>query len=117
MRARAVLAAAVLAAAACGPSEEELTQAASGRRLYRREGCVACHGLDLGGTAMAPTLDHVARHWSRDDLAKFLADPEPWVARDGRLRRLRQAHPTSMRGFPYLSDAERRDLAVFLTSR
>ncbi len=109
-----MLAAVVGVVAACGPSEEQLARSDAGRRLYEREGCIACHGRDLRGTATAPSLRRVGRHWSEDDLVRFLADPAPWLARERRLRRLHEEHTATMPGVPYLSEEQRRDLAVFL---
>jgi hypothetical protein len=47
-----------------------------GSRLFRKEGCTACHRALRNGTNMGLSLDGVGSARSLDWLAAFLADPE-----------------------------------------
>ncbi len=46
--------------------------------LFSKTGCVACHGADLTGTAMAPSLVNVKEFWKRDALINYLRNPSSY---------------------------------------
>jgi cytochrome c2 len=54
-----------------GLSSENL----SPRELITKLGCVTCHGNDLNGTRMGPSLHNVSEYWSRDKLINYLRNP------------------------------------------
>ena len=55
--------------------------------VYEAGACWTCHGRphkDQPGLA-GPPLSGLTQHWSAEDLADFIDDPEAWVAKDDRL--------------------------------
>jgi len=54
-----------------GMSSENL----SPKELIAKLGCITCHGNDLQGTRMGPSLHKVAEYWSRDKLINYLRNP------------------------------------------
>jgi mono/diheme cytochrome c family protein len=85
----------------------------AGQEIYVFEGCGACHGAGRKGTATGPSLERLRRHWSADELARFLADPRAYP-KDRRLEELSGRFPTQMAGLPAASDERLRTLALFL---
>ena len=83
--------------------------------MYFSKGCAACHGARGEGSFMGPPLSNVPARWKRDELARFIADPAPFVERDARLRELASAYRTPMKPSP-MSETERAALADFLLS-
>jgi mono/diheme cytochrome c family protein len=112
-----VLGAAVVAAlAACGRSEGPPAQAEKvrrGRDVYTFEGCAACHGSERQGSAKAPSLEALRRHWSAGELTRYLRQPTEYPY-DRRLRRLADRFPTEMAGMPAASPERLDDLVAFL---
>jgi cytochrome c553 len=53
------------------PASSEVT----GESLIGEMGCVNCHGNDLGGTAMAPSLHNLASVYTKEQLVAYLQDP------------------------------------------
>lgn len=53
------------------PANTEVT----GESLIGELGCVNCHGNDLGGTAMAPSLHGLASVYSKEQLVAYLQNP------------------------------------------
>jgi len=50
--------------------------------LINKVGCVSCHGADLKGTALAPTLYNAKEYWSREKLIGYLRDPSSYSGDD-----------------------------------
>ncbi len=53
------------------PANAEVT----GENLIGEFGCVNCHGNDLGGTAMAPSLHGLASVYTKEQLVAYLQNP------------------------------------------
>ncbi len=49
-----------------------------GLALINRAGCINCHGADLRGTQMAPSLVNVKEYWKRGDLINYLRNPSSY---------------------------------------
>lgn len=47
----------------------------TGEKLIGELGCVNCHGNDLGGTAMAPSLHGLASVYTKEQLVAYLQNP------------------------------------------
>lgn len=90
---------------------------ADGAALYTSQGCGACHGASAQGGMLGPALAGMAAHWTREDLAAFLADPESAVQRSERLAAQKAAYPMPMPGVPKLGEPERLALADWLLAR
>ena len=54
-----------------GMSSENL----SAKELMNKLGCITCHGNEMQGTKMGPSLHNVAEYWSRDKLINYLRNP------------------------------------------
>jgi hypothetical protein len=61
-----------------GMSSEELTVP----ELMARLGCVSCHGTDLKGTQMGPSLYTAKEFFSRDKLINYLRNPNSFMDSD-----------------------------------
>lgn len=111
-------AATVVALSACARGERALEQAESirrGREVYAFESCGGCHGSRRQGGEKAPPLDALRRHWSPEDLTRYLRQPAQYP-QDSRLRRLAQRYPADMAGLPATQPDRLRDLVAFLLS-
>jgi len=105
---------AVLAGCATSPDPELVSE---GREVYLAEGCAACHGRERQGGSMGPDLRRVRRHWSADELAKYLADPASHRQQQARLQRLSRRYAAQMPSFAALPEERRAALAAYLWSR
>ncbi|MEM7310089.1 MAG: cytochrome c [Planctomycetota bacterium] len=87
---------------------------ASGAEIYALQLCANCHGEQGEGKTQGPPLRGLSAHWSRDDLADFLAETDAWEERDERLARLAREYSGDMKPYDNLSPAERLRLADYL---
>ena len=108
----------VLVVLACGggePADPELVRL--GREVYREEGCGACHGADLRGAPMGPSLERLSKRWESESLEHFLIAPDEAIAASSRLRRLDAEYSADMPGV-FNRDGERlRALVAYLLER
>ena len=105
--------------AACGGGGEpavEAERARRGREVYAFEGCGSCHGQQRQGTKSAPPLAGLRRHWTADELVRYLRQPGAYP-KDTRLRRVAERFPAEMAGMPAADPDRVRDLVAFLLSR
>ncbi|MBM3990969.1 MAG: cytochrome c [Planctomycetes bacterium] len=84
--------------------------------LYRARNCITCHGRDFDGTMQAPPLRGLAAHWNATDLAAFLKEPKPWLAKEPRLAEAARMFRTPMPP-TFGTDAERLALAQWLLAQ
>lgn len=49
-----------------------------GLALANKIGCANCHGAELKGSGMAPSLVSVKEYWKRDDLINYLRNPSSY---------------------------------------
>jgi len=62
---------------------EQSTAELSGEKLVESFGCINCHGVDLTGTSMAPSLKGLKQFWtSRDNLINYLRNPNSYMDSD-----------------------------------
>jgi mono/diheme cytochrome c family protein len=80
-------------------SRSESRPAATGRRIFQAQGCIACHGRGGVGTASAPSLLGVGKKFSSTQLAELIRHPRT----------------AQMPSYP-LSDAEMKALIAYLQS-
>lgn len=86
-----------------------------GRDVYTFEGCGSCHGGQRQGSAKAPSLAALRRHWSAGELARYLRQPAAFP-HDRRLRGLADQYPAEMAGLPAVQAERLRDLVAYLLS-
>ena len=63
----------------------------SGKELVADFGCLSCHGVDLNGTGMGPTLYGLDDYWSRDNLINYLRNPTAYSS-DNRFQEYKQKY-------------------------
>lgn len=84
--------------------------------LYAASGCTMCHGADGAGGMMGPELRGLGQHWTRPDLARFIADPAPFLAEDARIAQQAAQYQMPMQPQPDLAEADREQLAALVLS-
>ena len=63
----------------------------SGLTLIKNNGCTSCHGNDLKGTNLAPSLYTAGKYWDRDGLINYLRNPSDFSGED-RFEELKQKY-------------------------
>lgn len=79
----------------------------SGAELFADFGCVNCHGKDLTGTNLAPSLMGVSEHWSRDKLISYLRNPSSFMDQK-RFKEFRKKYPSQI--MPGFGEKDVKDL-------
>lgn len=87
---------------------------ATGDVIYDLQNCANCHGADRTGKSQGPPLLDLGRHWQVEELARYLADPQSFVAADPRLRAHGETHSQTMPAYDNLTLEQRRVLAAWL---
>ena len=87
---------------------------ADGATIYELQNCANCHGKDREGKSLGPALEGLAANWDEEGLARFFADPKPFLAEDARLEGLRKAYPAAMSKYDNLDLEQRTTLARWL---
>jgi len=77
-----------------GQQQEEL----DGMALIQKAGCTSCHGSDLKGTSLAPSLFAAKEYWSRDKLINYLRNPSSYSG-DSRFEKYKEIYRTIMPAF------------------
>ena len=93
---------------------EQPAAGATGAEIYKASACATCHGEDLSGTGLAPTLVGLSANWTPDALAKFLGSPDPARVRSSRQAKLDLEFSADMPTYDNLSAEELIRLAGFL---
>ena len=75
------------------PQSDFSSEDLSARDLIGRLGCVTCHGQDLQGTQMGPSLHEVSDHWKRDNLINYLRNPSSYMS-NARVKAFKEKYPS-----------------------
>jgi cytochrome c2 len=87
---------------------EQNTTELSGDKLVQSFGCINCHGPDLAGTNMGPSLKGIKQYWSsRDNLINYLRNPNSFMDKD-RFREYKQRFPNGI--MPSYGNKDVKDL-------
>ena len=87
---------------------EQTTTETTGEKLVQSFGCVNCHGVDLTGTNMAPSLKGLKELWSsRDNLINYLRNPNSFMDSD-RFKGYRARYPNGI--MPSFGNQDVKDL-------
>lgn len=87
---------------------EQNTTELSGDKLVQSFGCINCHGADLAGTNMGPSLKGIKQYWSnRDNLINYLRNPNSFMDKD-RFREYKQRFPNGI--MPSYGNKDVKDL-------
>jgi len=57
------------------PQTDMSSQNISAKELMSKLSCTTCHGTELQGTKMGPSLHNVSEYWGRDKLISYLRNP------------------------------------------
>jgi mono/diheme cytochrome c family protein len=76
--------------------------------LINRMNCVSCHGVDLKGTKLGPSLYSAKEYWSRDNLINYLRNPSSYSG-DDRFEAYKKEYNSIM---PSFSNHDVKDLGV-----
>jgi cytochrome c553 len=87
---------------------EQTATELTGDKLIQSFGCVNCHGADLAGTNMAPSLKGLKEFWSsRDNLINYLRNPNSFMDAD-RFKGYRAKYPNGI--MPSFGNQDIKDL-------
>ncbi len=87
---------------------EQNTTELSGDKLVQSFGCINCHGADLAGTNMGPSLKGIKQYWSsRDNLINYLRNPNSFMDKD-RFREYKLKFPNGI--MPSYGNKDVKDL-------
>jgi mono/diheme cytochrome c family protein len=75
--------------------------------LIKNNGCTSCHGSDLKGTNLAPSLVNVKENWKRDELIAYLRNPSSFMDSE-RFARFRQQYSSVV--MPPFNNLDIKDL-------
>ncbi|MGE5429974.1 MAG: c-type cytochrome [Syntrophomonadaceae bacterium] len=79
----------------------------SAMTLVKNNGCTSCHGSDLKGTNLAPSLINVKQNWNRDELISYLRNPSSFMDSE-RFNEFRQRYSSVV--MPPFSNLDIKDL-------
>ena len=74
------------------PQSNMTSEDLSGQELTSKLGCVNCHGTELNGTKMGPSLHNVKDNWTRDNLINYLRNPSSYMDSD-RFKEFKRQYP------------------------
>lgn len=88
--------------------EQQSTTELTGDKLIQSFGCVNCHGADLAGTNMGPTLIGLKQYWdNRDDLINYLRNPNSYMDKE-RFKNYKEKYPNGI--MPSYGNKDVKDL-------
>ncbi|MBU0473047.1 MAG: cytochrome c [Bacteroidetes bacterium] len=89
------------------------TQQISAENLIAKNKCASCHGRDLNGSGMGPSLINLSTNWEKDDLVSYLQNPSSFLS-SARMAMLKDKYGQDMPAFKNMSAEELDALASFL---
>jgi cytochrome c2 len=88
---------------------------AMGKATYGMQGCAMCHGDKLEGKkGLAPALSGLRAHWTEENMAAYLHDPQGYADSDPRLKANRENYSMRMPAYTKLTADEEAALIAFL---
>ena len=90
------------------PMSEQTSAELTGDKLIQSFGCTNCHGADLAGTNMGPSLKGLKEFWSsRDNLINYLRNPNSFMDSD-RFKEYKAKYPNGI--MPSYGNKDVKDL-------
>lgn len=87
---------------------EQNTTELTGEKLVLSFGCTNCHGSDLAGTNMGPSIKGLKQYWSdRDNLINYLRNPNSFMDKE-RFKEYKQKYPNGI--MPSYGNKDVKDL-------
>jgi len=84
--------------------------------LLANNRCFTCHGNDLNGTGMGPSLANVSDNWNKVDLVSYFKNPKGFF-NNPRMAKLRDNFKTDMPAQEKMTHEELEALAEHLLTR
>ncbi len=81
--------------------------------LINKTGCTNCHGVDLKGTKLGPSLYSAKEYWSRDKLINYLRNPASYSG-DERFEAYKEEYGTIMPGYGNIDVKDLGKIADYL---
>ncbi len=90
------------------PMGQQSSAELTGDKLFQSFGCVNCHGSNLAGTNMGPSLIGLKQFWSsRDNLINYLRNPNSYMDKD-RFKEYKARYPNGI--MPSYGNKDVKDL-------
>lgn len=90
------------------PMGQQSSSELTGDKLIESFGCINCHGSNLAGTNMGPSLKGLKQFWSnRDNLINYLRNPNSFMDKD-RFREYKVKYPNGI--MPSYGNKDVKDL-------
>lgn len=84
--------------------------------LLANNKCYVCHGRDLNGSGMGPSLANLSKNWKAENLASYLENPKAFL-NNPRMAILKDKFGTEMPAAKDLTSEELNALAEYLIAR
>ena len=82
--------------------------------LINKLGCKNCHGSELAGSNVAPSLQSLTQYWSKDKLINYLRNPSSYMSSD-RFKEYEKKYPNMvMPSFNNINVQELGKIAEYL---
>lgn len=105
----------LLVATAClGPKTYGPDEDPQGAAIYAGSNCKLCHGSDLLGTALGPSLADAEENWTVATLAQYFETPAEVIDTNIRLKMVAQEYDTDMPAYDSLLAKHREVLAAWV---
>ena len=90
------------------PMGQQSSSELTGDKLIQSFGCINCHGSNLAGTNMGPSLKGLKQFWSsRDNLINYLRNPNSFMDKD-RFKEYKVKYPNGI--MPSYGNKDVKDL-------
>ena len=90
------------------PMGQQSSSELTGDKLIESFGCINCHGSNLAGTNMGPSLKGLKQFWSsRDNLINYLRNPNSFMDKD-RFKEYKVKYPNGI--MPSYGNKDVKDL-------
>ena len=73
-------------------TSEQNTTELTAEQLVKNFGCVNCHGTDLAGTNLGPSLKNLSEYWSKKSLIAYLRNPTNYMDEE-RFKEYKEKYP------------------------
>lgn len=86
-------------------------------KILEDQNCYACHGANLQGTSLGPSLENIKKYWKNsEELANYLSNPDKFMHLD-RFKEYKKQFKTIMPPYNTLSREQLIKICDYLLSR
>ncbi|MBT8381601.1 MAG: c-type cytochrome [Ignavibacteriaceae bacterium] len=76
-------------------TSQQNTTELTAEQLVKNFGCVNCHGTDLAGTNLGPSLKKLSEYWSKKSLIAYLRNPTNYMNEE-RFKEYKEKYPSQI---------------------